>query len=143
MKSFMALSVLAVVLVLTGCATGQQFSTVQSGLAPIAQGKGRVFIYRSTSVGFGIQPDIRLNGEVVGSAKPNGIFYVDHDPGNIEIVIGTEVEKRLTFTLAAGEARYVKCTVGFGVLVARIIPVLVDAQDATKEVTDLAYTGSK
>jgi len=134
---------IAAAMVLGGCASGPQFNTVQNSIAPLAAGKGRIFIYRSTSLGAAVQPDIHLNGTVVGTSKGNGIFYVDHDPGNIEVVIGTEVEKHLTFTLNAGDVRYVKCGVELGILAARIVPTLVDAKDAAKEINDLAFTGGK
>jgi len=141
-KLCMTLAILAVG-VLAGCASGPQFSTVQAGLTPLAPDKGRVFIYRSTGFGAAIQPDVHLNGTVVGTSKGNGIFFVDEPPGNIEIVIGTEVEKRLTFTLGAGDVRYVKCEVNMGILAARIVPTLVDQDVAAKEIGDLAFTGGK
>jgi len=143
MKRTLALLTLAAAVILVGCASGPQFGTAQGNISPLAEGKGRIFFYRSTSLGGLIQPDIRLNGDVVGSAKPNAIFYVDRDPGNMEVVIGTEVEKRLTFTLSAGDVRYVKCDVKMGLIAARIIPTLVDGKDAAKEISDLALTGSK
>jgi hypothetical protein len=85
---------------------------------------------------------IKLNGAVVGKAEPNGIFFVDRDPGNMEVITGSEVEKRLSFTVSAGETRYVRSSVGLGVLVYRIIPELVAEEEAKKEIADLAYTGS-
>jgi hypothetical protein len=141
-QAILALALTAVT-VLAGCASGPEFSKAQEGLTPLAPTKGRIFIYRSTSLGAAIQPDVRVNGEVVGTSKGNGIFYVDRDPGNIEVVIGTEVEKHLTFTLAAGNVRYVKCDVNMGLFVAHIVPILVDEKDAKKEISDLAFTGGK
>ena len=143
MKAIISALVLLGTLVLGGCASGPQFDKAEGTIAPLAAGKGRVFIYRSSAVGGLIQPDVKLNGVVVGSATPHGVFYVDKDPGNISIVIGTEVEKTLTFTLGAGEVRYVKCGVNMGILAARIIPELVDPADAKKEMSDLAFTGGK
>ena len=104
-----------------------------SVVARSTTGKGRIFFYRSTALGAGIQPDVRLNGNVVGTAVPHGVFYVDPDPGNMEVVTGSEVERKLTFTIAAGETRYVKLGVGLGVLVYRIIPELVSADEARKK----------
>jgi hypothetical protein len=78
---------------------------------------------------------------VVGKAEPNGVFFVDRDPGNMEVVTGSEVEKKLTFTIGPGETRYVKASVGLGVLIYRIIPELVDEAEARKEIADLAFTG--
>ena len=81
-------------------------------------------------------------GAVVGKAEPNGIFFVDRDPENMEVITGSEVEKKLTFTVVAGETRYVRFSVGLGVLAYRIVPELVGEEEAKNEIADLAYTGS-
>jgi len=71
------------------------------------------------------------------------VFFVDRDPGDIEVVTGSEVEKKLTFTIEAGDTRYVRMAVGLGVIVYRIIPELVDAPVARHEMAELTYTGGK
>lgn len=126
-----------------GCASGPRFDTVEKSFAAIPPGKARIFIYRATSLGAGIQPDVLVNGSVVGKSEGNGIFYIDRDPGKIEVATTSEVERKLTFTIAAGETRYVRCAVGLGVLVYRIIPELVSEEEARKEIHDLAYSGGK
>lgn len=127
---------------LVGCATGPKFSTVEGKVTRQANDQSRIYFYRSTSLGGAIQPEIKLNGEVVGKAEPMGVFYVDRKPGNMEVITGSEVEKKLTFTTSGGDTRYVKCAVGLGLLVYRIIPELVDEQEAKKEIADLAFTGA-
>jgi hypothetical protein len=129
-------------LLLTGCASGPKFNTVESGFAPQPADKARIFFYRAGLLGGAIMPEIKLNGIVVGRSEPNGIFFVDQAPGNMECTTSSEVEKRLTFTIAVGEIRYVKSAVGLGVLTYRIIPELVSTDDAKKEIADLAYTGN-
>jgi len=130
------------VLLVAACATGPKFESVASSLAARPQGKARIFFYRATSLGAAIQPDIRLNGKVVGKAEPHGVFFVDVDPGNMEVVSGSEVEKKLTFQVAPGDRRYVRMAVGFGVVVWRVIPELVDEAEAKQEMAGLAYTGA-
>src|SRR3982751_832209 len=124
------------------CATGPKFETVANNLAATPQDKARIFFYRATSLGAAIQPDIRLNGKVVGKAEPHGVFFVDVDPGNMEVVSGSEVEKKLTFQVAPGDRRYVRMAVGFGVVVWRVIPELVDEAAAKKERARRGYTGA-
>ena len=141
-KLWVSVLIAIVSVFLSACATGPKFNTVESGFSPLPADKARIFFYRTATLGGGIQPEIKLNGTVVGKAQPRGIFFVDRDPGNMEVVTGSEVEKRLTFTAAAGETRYVRMAVGFGVLVYRIIPELVGEFDAKNEIADLAYTGS-
>jgi len=129
------------VLLLAACASGPKFNTVESTFAASPAGKARIFFYRATSLGGAIQPEIVLNGKVVGKAQPQGVFFVDVDPGNMEVVTGSEVEKKLTFQVAPGDRRYVRAAVGLGVIVWRVYPELVDEAEAKKEIADLAYTG--
>lgn len=133
---------IAALLLAAGCASGPKFNTVESQLSSLTPGKARIFFYRSTALGAGIQPEVRLNGMVVGKSEPHGVFFVDADPGNMEVITGSEVDRKLTFTIAPGETRYVRLAVGLGVLVYRIIPELVDEADARKEIADLSYTGA-
>lgn len=141
MKIVNSLLVVAAI-VLGGCASsGPKLSEMQAGIAPLAADSGRVYFYRSSSMlGAALQPDIHLNGKVVGSSKPGGFFYADVPAGNCTVSTATEVEKQLTFTIAPKETRYVKTSPSFGLLVGRIIPELIPAAEAEKELAELHYT---
>jgi hypothetical protein len=141
MRKLWLLGLACLLFLMAGCASGPKFNTVESGLAPLAAGKSRIFFYRPSSLGAAIQPDVRLNGTVVGKAESHGVFFADRDPGNMEVITGSEVDRKLTFTIGPGDTRYVRLAVGLGVLVYRIIPELVDAGEARKEMADLAFTG--
>lgn len=53
---------------MAGCASGVKHSEMASSMPTLKQGEGRVYFMRSASMfGAAVQPDIRLNGEVVGS----------------------------------------------------------------------------
>jgi hypothetical protein len=135
-------AIVAVVLV-SGCASGPKLTEVRKSLPTLALDKGRIYFFRSgTMFGAGIQPSVQLNGQVVGESTPGSVFFLDRDPGNYEVLLSTEVERKLTFTLERGQTRYVRMTVGLGVLVYRVYPELVDEKDAEEEMKDLAYTGS-
>ena len=133
---------IVVAVALGGCASsGPKLSEMKAGIAPIPTDNGRVYFYRNSSMlGAAIQPDIRLNGNVVGSSKPGGFFYADVPAGNCTVATATEVEKQLTFTIGPKETKYVKTSPSFGILVGRIIPELVPAGDAEKDLADLHYT---
>jgi hypothetical protein len=139
MKNIGKLLVAGVVaLALAGCATqGAPFKEQEVKLAKPAATDGRIFLFRSSALGFAIQPNVTVNGTVVGTAVPNAVFFVDRPKGTYEIAASTEVEKKLTFTLEAGETKFVRLTPTFGVLVGRIVPELVDAETAKKEMLDL------
>ena len=101
-----------------------------------------MYFYRSVIiVGAAIHPNIVLNGEVVGVSKPGGFFFVDRSPGAMQVSTSTEVEKKLSFTLNAGEVRYVKTVIGFGIVAGRVYPELVDKAVGEKEIQDASYTG--
>ena len=143
MRKLLRVALVLVVALAAGCASGPKFETVASSVAPVPAKQARIYFYRSGSLGAAIQPEVTLNGKVVGKAEPNGVFYVDHAPGNMEVVTGSEVERKLTFTAGAAETRYVKLAVSLGVLVWRIMPELADEARAKSDIADLAFTGQK
>lgn len=89
----------AALLVLSGCATGPKYTEVISTIPVLAPSQGRIYFYRPSALGTAVQPDINLNGQKVGTAKPHGFYFVDRAPGNYEVSAATETEKKLTFTL--------------------------------------------
>lgn len=143
MKAVRAFLLLLAVALLAGCATGPKHAEVAKGFPTLKAGEGRVYLYRSNSMmGAALQPTIYVNGKAVGSSKPGGFVYVDLPAGPVEVTCGTEVEKKATFMLGAGETRYVRTAVGFGILVGRVYPELVDSNTGAKEVAESSYIGS-
>jgi hypothetical protein len=94
-------------------------------------------------LGAAIQPGIRLDEDVVGSSKPGGFFYVDRPAGSHIASSRTETEKTLSFTLEAGETKYIRTQPSFGLLVGRIVLDLVDPQEAQAEIKKLSFTGTR
>ena len=90
-------------------------------------------------LGAAIQLDIRLNDTVVGESKPGSFFFVDRPAGNYTAATSTETE---SFTLDAGETKYVRTSPSFGVLVGRIIVSIEDPVKAKNEIDTLAYIGT-
>lgn len=143
MKSLLSVLALSVALVLGGCASGPKYSEVKTGIPTLAADKGRIWFYRSANMfGSGIQPSVMLNGEKVGDSVPGGFFFVDRAPGTDEVVLSTEVDRKLTFTLDPGQERFVRMTVGLGVIVYRVYPELVERSQADAEIGDLSYIGT-
>jgi Protein of unknown function (DUF2846) len=143
MKRRIALGVVAAALA-AGCATGPKFTEVAKSISPIKPGEGRIYFFRSNSMlGAGIQPEIRLNNTVVGASKPGGFFYVDRPAGTFLAATASETEKTLSFVLAAGETKYVRSSVGMGILLYRIHLELEDAKTAQAEVETLSFIGKR
>jgi hypothetical protein len=124
-----------------GCATGPKYSAVASSFANLPSDQGRVFVYRASAMGAAVQPEIRMDGQLIGKAVPLGFFYVDRALGNHEIVTSTEVERKLTFMLESGQVRYVRLGISIGFFVGHIYPELVDTDVALSELEDCSYIG--
>lgn len=135
-------AILAMAALLAACASGPKHAEVQSAIPAVKATEGRIYFYRSNSMmGAAIQPKILVNGQVVGESKPGGFFFVDVAPGAVEVSTSTEVEKKLTLTLESGQTRYVRTVIGFGLLVGRIYPELVDNAEGAKAVAEASYIG--
>lgn len=128
---------------LSGCASGVKHKDMAASIPTLQSDQGRVYFLRSASmVGAALQPSIKFDGKEVGTSKPGGFFFIDSTPGNHEVMCSTEVDKKLTFTLDKGEIKYVKTSIGLGLLVGRVVPELVSMEEAQKELSDLSYTGT-
>lgn len=143
-KLFRALLISAsVALVASGCATGPEYKDVASAIPTLAADHGRVYFFRSDSMAGGmIQPEIKLNDNVVGRSIPGGFFFVDEEPGEYTVSTSTEVKREVKFTLHAGDTKYVRTSVSIGLLVGHVAPTLEDADTAQQEVETLKYTGT-
>ena len=132
------------VAVLAGCAaSGPLYKEISATIPAVPAGKGRVYFYRAdTMFGGAVTSDITLNKRVVGVSERGSFFYVDENPGNLVASASTEVERNLSFTLAAGETKYIKSTVSMGVMVGRVNLELVSPNDAKTEIIELHYTGA-
>lgn len=138
-----AMIALVVSMLLAGCATsGPKFSEMSAAISqPPAPGSGRIYFYRTTVLGAALQPEVRLNGQVVGRAVPRGFFFVDRSAGNYEVSTSTEVERKLTLTLEPGQVRYVKFNVSMGFFVGHVYGELVEDAKGASEIPDTHYVG--
>jgi Protein of unknown function (DUF2846) len=131
-----------VALVATGCASGPQYKEVASSIPTLAPDHGRIYFFRADAFGGAmIQPEIKLNDQVVGRSVAGGFFYVDEAPGDYTVSTSTEVKREVTFALHAGDTKYVRTSISMGILVGHITPTLDDPDIASKEIENLKYTG--
>ena len=138
-KSFF---IVLVAFLLISCATsGPKFVEMKNSIPNISPDTGRIYIYRPSSLGAAVQPEVKLNGETVGKAISWGFFYVDRKAGNYEIMTSTEVERELSLTLDKGQVRYVRLNTSIGFFVGHVYPELVEPQVAEKEIQDCRYIG--
>lgn len=130
-------------LLLAACASGPKYSEVASGFAELDPAQGRIYVYRPSSFGAAVRPDVRLNGEVVGEAISHGFFFVDRAPGDYTISTSTEVDRSLSFILNAGQTRYVRLGISIGFVVGHVFPELVESSQGEEEIQKLSYTGGR
>ncbi len=141
LKTLLAATALALLL---ACASGPKYAEVAGTFPQLAANQGRIWFYRSgTMFGAGIQPGVILNGAKVGESTPGGFFFVDRPAGNYEVLLSTEVDRKVTFTLEPRQERYIRMTVGLGVIVYRVFPELADPAEGSKEIRELSYIGAK
>lgn len=141
---FVSLAAIAAAVVLTGCAaTGPKFAQQEAATPKVAADKGRVYFYRVDSfVGGAVRPSIKLDGAEVGDSVPGGYFFVDAAAGSHEAATSTEATNKVTFVLDKGEIKYVRTKVQMGLMVGHVIPELVSADEAQKELPSLSFTGA-
>jgi hypothetical protein len=139
--SILFLGVLAFCMI--GCASGTKFTEFQSSIEPLTADVGRIYFYRTAVVGAAVQPDVVLNDEKVGKAVPQGFWYLDRPPGEYQVVTTTETKRTLSFTLEAGQTRYVKLDISMGVVLGQVHGVLVDKEKALEELKGCKYIFSK
>ena len=103
-----------------------------------------MYFLRSASMfGAAIQPDIRLNNEVVGESKPGGFFFVARPAGKYVAAAATETEKTLSFVLDSGETKYVRSSPSMGLMVGRVVLELETPEKAKEDLASLSYTGDQ
>ena len=144
MKRFIQIVTLVFLGSLCGaCASGPSFYEVNPKLVADQPEKGRIFFYRSSAFGAAIQPDVKLNDEVVGEAKPLGFFYVDRSPGEYKVSTTTEVERTLSFTLEKGQTRFIRFSISMGFFAGHVYGELVEESVGWEEIKECNYTGGE
>ena len=137
------LAILAIAL-LAGCAApvGTNYTAMSVSLPAVKPGEGRVFFY-TPSVRFGrnVQPEIRLNGTLVGFAVPSGFFYVDRPAGRYEATGKSAADGRIEIPLAASETRYVRAFAPSAFSVNAVHFLLVPATEGQADMAGLVYSG--
>lgn len=109
----------------------------------LSSDQGRVYFYRVDAfTGGGMSAPLKLDGVVVGDSLPGGYFFVDAAAGEHEASATTRVTRKLNFVLEPGETKYVRTRAQFEEKVGRIVPELVSAEEARRELPSLHFTGA-
>jgi len=100
---------------------------MKSKLPPIAKGQGRVFVYRGSSFGAAVQPEVRIDNIPVGTSQGMGFIYSDQPAGSHEVSLMTEWKHKNAVSVIDGQNSFVECMILPGFFVGQIVPNQVDA----------------
>ena len=143
---FVSLVALAAMALLMGCSSvsGTRFAQQEAAMPKLSAGHGRIYFYRVDALtGGGMTATVKLDGDVVGESLPGGYFFVDAAAGKHEASAATRVTRKLNFVLEAGETRYVRTKAQFEDKVGRVVPELVSAEEARRELLSLNFSGAR
>lgn len=144
MRRWIGGSLLAVLAAgLFGCsASGPRFSEMAGSMPSLGENEGRIYFYRDSIVGMAVQPDVSVNGQVVGTSRPNSFFYIDRPAGTYRASARTEAEGTIDVVLRPKQTAYVSMSISMGVLVGHPNFERVSEAEGRKELQSLAYDDS-
>lgn len=104
-----------------GCASGKIYQDAAATIPPVPAGKGRIFFYRPSIIGYGMMPVMGVNGRPICKSKAKGCFFADCPPGicNVGVVASPFANfgntgsggNGVKILLKAGETRYIKIVI--------------------------------
>lgn len=113
----------AVVVLLTGCASVEMASKAESAKAkefnPPAQGNAGVYIYRNSFMGRTLKKDIWIDGKCIGESAPDVFFYTEVEGGK-NYKVDTESEfspNTLELMFEDGKNYFIRQFIKIGVFV--------------------------
>lgn len=127
---------------LVGCsATGPRFSEMSESLPSLEENAGRIYFYRDSILGAAVQPEVTVNGQVVGKSQPRSFFFIDRPAGTYRASARTEAEGSIDIVLLARQTAYIEMSINMGFLVGRPAFERVAESEGRKALPSLAYGG--
>ena len=127
---------------LFGCsATGPRFSELSQSLPSLGENEGRIYFYRDSIVGMAVQPEVSVNGQVVGKSQPNGFFFIDRPAGTYRATARTEAEGSIDVVLRPKQTAYVQMSISMGFMVGHPAFQRVGESEGRSALPSLAYSG--
>ena len=117
-SSLSAAALLFSAILLSSCgANGPAFKPV----SPIPDGKGVVYIYRSSSiVGGAVYGTCKVDNSPITKITNGGYYPYIATPGTHNFTVTTEATNEANVTVDKGGEKYLKTTVGMGVIVGHL-----------------------
>lgn len=128
---------------LVGCsATGPRYSEMAESLPSLGENAGRIYFYRDSILGAAVQPEVTVNGQVVGKSQPRSFFFIDRPAGTYRASARTEAEGSIDIVLLARQTAYIEMSINMGFLVGRPAFERVAESEGRKALPSLAYGGT-
>ena len=144
MRTISVLLAVAAMLSLSGCATfGPKYSTMKNKIAELPKEKGRIVFYRPDAIfGHGFQPDILLNGKLIGISRSGTIFYVDVDSGMYRVTVPAVLysgETTIDIGVPKNKTVYVKSYLSGSAFAGKTKVEVISSEQAITEINDLEF----
>jgi hypothetical protein len=132
-------------LILAGCASGGP-SGKDVLTASVAPQKARIVLYRTTVLGFAVQPQYLVNGMPVAPAQPSGFFVCDLAPGTHSIAADNPSfnvnfgggSDKVQVGINPGETKFVRADIQMGLTVGVVTLTEVTAATGRAETQTLS-----
>jgi hypothetical protein len=148
MRGYLAIFVAAAFL--AGCASGPTGGEILTG--SVKSSAARLVIYRTSSLGFALQPNYVVDGRVIADSQPAGFVMCDLPPGRHEVVVGNlplstnlfgRGSEKVTVDLRPGSTAYLSAEPQLGIVLAgQITLVPVTENQGRSDVADLHQSNS-
>lgn len=128
---------------LFGCsATGPRFSEVSQNLPSLGENEGRIYFFRNSFLGGAVQPEVSVDGQVVGKSQPNSFFFIDRPAGRYRATARTEAEGSIDIVLRPRQTAYVEMSISMGFMVGHPAFQRVGESEGRSALPSLAYSGT-
>lgn len=141
MKQLRTIILVGITLFMIGCSSSAVTIHDSYTLPEVKYDKGLVYFYRPKKMtGAAISYDVHWNAQTIGAIKNGTFFHTYVDPGMQTFWAKTEAKKQVILNIETGKTYYVRCRIGFGVLVGRPKFEVVNEAVGRVEVLDCKYT---
>jgi hypothetical protein len=119
-KIKLLLFLFAIPLLLTGCASTQQFVRFPDQTKVVEDpSKGRIYVMRPATVGCGISMEVADDGRIVGSTGSHGFLCWEREPGDAVVSSKAENTSAVKLNVQAGKVNYIFQHMAMGWVIAR------------------------
>jgi len=122
LRKLLAVCVLPVLVLASGCASVQMASPEQDTAAKsyaAKPGKANIYVYRNETMGAAIRMPVALDGRLVGDTASKTYLLLEVNPGSHTVVSKTENDSTVTVDAVAGRNYFLWQEVKMGLMAAR------------------------